>query len=256
MKRRKFIKSIAAFTALIIIPGINYLIPKKKESTSIGNGSNDFAVETICTEEKILIVGVGGGGINAVNYMHDKGIRGVDFIVANTDVQSLERSPVQNKIQLGKKLTKGLSANNISKIGEKAAIENIGDLKEILSEETKMVFIVAGMGGGTGTGGAPVIAKAAKNMGILTVGIVTIPFRYEGKKRIQNAIKGINKMEKHVDTLLVINNEKIRDIYGNLGGREAFRKADQALSIIAKSIAELISTDSQLNLDFAEQSFI
>jgi len=200
----------------------------------------------------IKVLGVGGGGSNAVNHMFRQGIKGVDFIVTNTDIQALSKSPVNTKIQLGITLTEGLGAGNQPERGREAAIENIEDVKEILGSETKMVFITAGMGGGTGTGGAPVIAEAAKEMGILTVGIVTIPFRYEGRKRIQSAIEGIAKMEKHVDALLVINNEKIREIYGNLDVREALGKADEVLTVAAKGIAEIITVEGHINVDFAD----
>jgi len=200
----------------------------------------------------IKVLGVGGGGSNAVNHMLRQGIEGVDFIIANTDIQALEKSPVKTKIQLGKTLTEGLGAGNKPDVGKEAAIENIEDVKQILGVGTKMVFITAGMGGGTGTGGAPVIAEAAKELGILTVGIVTIPFRYEGKKRIESAILGITEMEKHVDALLIINNEKIREIYGNLGGREALGKADEVLTVAAKGIAEIITIEGHINVDFAD----
>ena len=200
----------------------------------------------------IKVLGVGGGGSNAVNHMYRQGIKGVDFIVANTDIQALAKSPVNTKIQLGKTLTQGLGAGNQPERGRESAIENIEDIKSALGSETKMVFITAGMGGGTGTGGAPVIAEAAKDMGILTVGIVTIPFRYEGRKRIKSAIEGITKMERHVDALLIINNEKIREIYGNLGGREALGKADEVLTVAAKGIAEIITVEGHINVDFAD----
>jgi len=200
----------------------------------------------------IKVIGVGGGGSNAVNYMYEKGIAGVDFIVANTDVQALAKSPVRKKVQLGKTLTEGLGAGNQPDRGREAAIENIEDIKAILSEGTKMVFITAGMGGGTGTGAAPVIAEAAKEMGILTVGIVTIPFRYEGRKRIKSAIEGITLMEKQVDALLIINNEKIREIYGDLAGSKALGKADEVLTVAAKGIAEIITVEGHVNVDFAD----
>ncbi|RLD52075.1 MAG: cell division protein FtsZ [Bacteroidetes bacterium] len=200
----------------------------------------------------IKVIGVGGGGSNAVNFMYDKGITGVDFIVANTDVQALAKSPVRKKVQLGKTLTEGLGAGNQPDKGREAAIENIEDIKAILSEGTKMVFITAGMGGGTGTGAAPVIAEAAKEMGILTVGIVTLPFRYEGRKRIKSAVEGITLMEKHVDALLIINNEKIREIYGDLAGSKALGKADEVLTVAAKGIAEIITVEGHINVDFAD----
>jgi len=200
----------------------------------------------------IKVLGVGGGGSNAVNHMLKKGIKGVDFIVANTDNQALKKSPVSVKIQLGRTLTEGLGAGNQPDVGREAAIENIEDVKEIIGTETKMIFITAGMGGGTGTGGAPVIAEAAKEMGILTVGIVTIPFRYEGRKRIQSAMEGIKKMEEHVDALLIINNEKIREIYGNLAGSQALGMADEVLTVAAKGIAEIITVEGHINVDFAD----
>ncbi len=200
----------------------------------------------------IKVLGVGGGGSNAVNHMYRQGITGVNFIVTNTDIQALSKSPVPVKIQLGKTLTEGLGSGNQPDRGRESAIENIEDVKDALGFDTKMVFITAGMGGGTGTGGAPVIARAAKEMGILTVGIVTIPFRYEGRKRIESAIEGISKMEKHVDALLVINNEKIREIYGNLKGSEALGKADEVLTVAAKGIAEIITKEGYINVDFAD----
>ncbi len=200
----------------------------------------------------IKVIGVGGGGSNAVDHMFKQGIAGVDFIITNTDFQALAKSPVETKIQLGKTLTEGLGAGNEPEIGKESAIEDIEEVKLKIGTDTKMVFITAGMGGGTGTGAAPEIAKAAKEMGILTVGIVTIPFKYEGEKRIKSAIEGINKMEKHVDALLVINNEKIREIYGNLGVREALGKADQVLTVAAKGIAEIITLEGYINVDFAD----
>ncbi|MCF6365753.1 MAG: cell division protein FtsZ [Bacteroidales bacterium] len=200
----------------------------------------------------IKVLGVGGGGSNAVNHMLRQGIEGVDFIIANTDIQALEKSPVRTKIQLGKTLTEGLGAGNKPDVGKEAAIESIEDVKTVLGAGTKMVFITAGMGGGTGTGGAPVIAEAAKELGILTVGIVTIPFRYEGSKRIESAIQGIAEMEKHVDALLIINNEKIREIYGNLAITDALGKADEVLTVAAKGIAEIITIEGHVNVDFAD----
>jgi len=200
----------------------------------------------------IKVLGVGGGGSNAVNHMLKKGIKDVGFIVANTDNQALMKSPVEAKIQLGKTLTKGLGAGNEPHVGREAAIESIDEIKEVIGSETKMIFITAGMGGGTGTGGAPVIAEAAQEMGILTVGIVTIPFRYEGKKRINSAIEGIKEMEKHVDSLLIINNEKIREIYGNLAVSQALGMADEVLTIAAKGIAEIITVEGHVNVDFAD----
>jgi cell division protein FtsZ len=200
----------------------------------------------------IKVIGVGGGGSNAVNHMFKLGIKDVDFVVCNTDGQALENSPVQTKIQLGSSLTEGRGAGNKPEIGKQAAIENIQDVIDALSDGTKMAFVTAGMGGGTGTGAAPVIAKAAKELGLLTVAIVTIPFRNEGKRRIAQAMEGIEELEKHVDSLLVINNEKIREIYGDLKISEAFSKADDVLAIAAKGIAEIITVHGYINVDFAD----
>lgn len=200
----------------------------------------------------IKVIGVGGGGSNAVNHMYEQGIKGVDFIVSNTDQQALEMSPVPNKIQLGSSLTKGLGAAAIPEIGKKAALETIEEIKEILNNNTKMVFITAGMGGGTGTGGAPVIAQAAKEMGILTVGIITIPFSFEGKKRKQQAEAGLIEMRKYVDTLLVICNDRLRDLYRDLKLSEAFSRADDILTVAAKGISEIITVSGYINVDFNE----
>lgn len=200
----------------------------------------------------IKVIGVGGGGSNAVNHMFKQGITDVDFIVCNTDQQALVNSPVPIKIHLGQTLTEGLGAGNKPDKGREAAIENLEDVNKILSNNTKMAFITAGMGGGTGTGAAPVIAKAAKDLGILTVGIVTIPFRFEGKRRIEQAINGVKEINKHVDSLLVINNERLREIYGNLGISDAFSKADDVLTVAAKGIAEIITKKGHVNVDFAD----
>ena len=200
----------------------------------------------------IKVIGVGGGGSNAVNHMYRKGIKDVDFVVCNTDAQALANSPVQIKIQLGSSLTEGRGAGNKPEIGREAAIENLDDVIEVLANNTKMVFITAGMGGGTGTGAAPVIAKAAQELGILTVAILTIPFRNEGQRRINQALEGIAEIEKYVDSLLVINNEKIREMYGNLRVSEAFSKADDILAIAAKGIAEIITVHGYINVDFAD----
>ncbi|RPH33076.1 MAG: cell division protein FtsZ [Bacteroidales bacterium] len=200
----------------------------------------------------IKVIGVGGGGGNAVNHMCRLGIKDVDFVVCNTDSQALASSPVDIKIQLGSSLTEGRGAGNKPEIGRQAAIENVQDVIDVLSKNTKMVFITAGMGGGTGTGAAPIIAKAAKELGILTVAIVTIPFRNEGKRRIAQAVEGIEAIEKHVDSLLVINNEKIREIYGDLKISEAFSRADDVLAIAAKGIAEIITVHGYINVDFAD----
>ncbi len=200
----------------------------------------------------IKVLGVGGGGSNAVNHMYHKGIKDVDFVICNTDAQALSSSPVPVKIQLGSSLTEGRGAGNKPAIGREAAIENIDDVIEVLDNNTKMIFITAGMGGGTGTGAAPVIAKAAKEMGVLTVAIVTIPFRNEGQRRVNQALEGIAEIEKHVDSLLVINNEKIREIYGDLKISEAFSRADDVLSTAAKGIAEIITVHGYINVDFAD----
>lgn len=200
----------------------------------------------------IKVIGVGGGGSNAVNHMYRKGIQDVNFVVCNTDSQALHSSPVSVKLQLGDTLTEGRGAGSKSEIGREAATESIDRIKEILSSNTNMVFITAGMGGGTGTGAAPVIAGAAKEMGILTVAIVTIPFRFEGPDRVNQAIEGINELKDHVDSLLVINNEKLREIYGNLKVSNAFEKADDVLAIAAKGIAEIITVHGYINVDFAD----
>lgn len=198
----------------------------------------------------IKVIGVGGGGSNAVNHMFRLGIKGVDFIVCNTDKQALDKSPVPFKIQLGELSTKGLGAGSIPDVGRDAALESIEDIKKYLGTNTQMVFITAGLGGGTGTGAAPVIASVAKELGILTVGIVTIPFTFEGKKRRQQAEAGLEEMKKYVDTLLVIGNDKLREIYGNLKMSEAFEHADDVLTGAARSIAEIISLHMHINVDF------
>lgn len=198
----------------------------------------------------IKVIGVGGGGSNAVNHMFRLGIKGVDFIVCNTDKQALGKSPVPHKIQLGNSLTRGLGAGAKPEIGRDSALESIEEIKALLKDNTEMVFITAGLGGGTGTGAAPVIASVAKELGILTVGIVTIPFSFEGKKRREQAEKGEQEMKKYVDTLIVIGNDKLRDIYGSLKMTEAFAHADNVLTGAAKSIAEIISLHMHVNVDF------
>lgn len=198
----------------------------------------------------IKVIGVGGGGSNAVNHMYRQGIKGVDFIICNTDRQAMDKSPVPNKIQLGAKSTKGLGAGSIPEVGREAALESVEEIKRYLGENTQMVFITAGLGGGTGTGAAPVIASIARELGILTVGIVTIPFAFEGKKRRAQAEAGLEEMKKYVDTLLVIGNDKLREIYGNLKMSEAFAHADDVLTGAAKSIAEIISLHMHINVDF------
>lgn len=198
----------------------------------------------------IKVIGVGGGGSNAVNHMFNQGIVGVDFIVCNTDRQALDISPVPHKIQLGPNLTEGRGAGMIPEVGMNAAIENIEELREVLSKNTKMVFVTAGMGGGTGTGAAPVIAQVAKDLGILTVGIVTIPFDFEGRKRRLQAEEGLEKMRQNVDTLLIINNEKLREFGKNMALTKAFAEADNILTVAAKGIAEVISVTGMINVDF------
>ncbi len=200
----------------------------------------------------IKVIGVGGGGSNAVNHMYNMGIKGVDFIICNTDNQSLELSPVPNKIQLGKSLTEGRGAGAKPEIGLKSALESIEEVRELLSKNTKMVFITAGMGGGTGTGAAPVIAKLAKEMGILTVGICTVPFGFEGRRRREQAETGINELKKHVDTLLIISNDKLREIYSNMSLTNAFGKADDVLTTAAKGISEIITVTGYINVDFED----
>ncbi len=200
----------------------------------------------------IKVIGVGGGGGNAVNYMYEKGIANVDFLVSNTDEQVLLKSPVPIKIHLGRTLTEGLGAGNQPERGKEAAIESIDDIKAALGNNTKMVFITAGMGGGTGTGAAPVIAEAAQELGILTIGIVTIPFEFEGNLRINQAIEGVEKISEHVDSLIVINNERLREIYGDFKISEAFSKADDVLTIAVKGIAEIITKEGYVNVDFAD----
>ncbi|MFZ9717939.1 MAG: cell division protein FtsZ [Chitinophagaceae bacterium] len=200
----------------------------------------------------IKVIGVGGGGSNAVNHMHTLGIDGVNFIICNTDAQAIASSMVPNKVQLGPHLTQGLGAGANPEIGRQATEESLEEIKRILEVNTKMAFITAGMGGGTGTGGAPIIAKICRDLGILTVGIVTTPFGYEGKKRFAQAEEGINKLRDYVDTLLVISNDKLRHQYGNLTMKAAFNKADNVLSTAAKCITDVINSTGQINVDFAD----
>ncbi len=200
----------------------------------------------------IKVIGVGGGGSNAVNHMHSQIIEGVNFIICNTDAQAIAQSLVPNKVQLGPHLTQGLGAGANPEIGRQATEESLEEIKRILEVNTKMAFITAGMGGGTGTGGAPIIAKICKDLGILTVGIVTTPFGYEGKKRILQAEEGINKLKDYVDTLLVISNDKLRHQFGNLKMKEAFAKADNVLATAAKCITDVINSTGQINVDFAD----
>ncbi len=200
----------------------------------------------------IKVIGVGGGGSNAVNYMYEQGIKGVDFIVCNTDEQALDSSPVPLKVQLGATLTEGRGAGSVPEVGKNAAVETLEEIRELLATNTTMVFVTAGMGGGTGTGAAPIIAEAAKELGILTVGIVTVPFTFEGKKRKLQAERGLEELKKHVDTVLVICNDKLREMYGNLKLGEAFSQADDVLSIAAKGIAEIITIEGYVNVDFED----
>jgi len=200
----------------------------------------------------IKVIGVGGGGNNALKHMYEKGIHGVDFVICNTDAQTLDNNPVANKVQLGITMTEGLGAGADPEVGEKAAIESIDEIKAALGQNTKMVFITAGMGGGTGTGAAPVIAKVAKEMGILTVGIVTVPFSFEGKRRLDQAESGLEKLRGNVDSLIVINNDKLRQQFGNLGFKQGFSKADEVLTNAAKGMAEVITGYFDVNIDFRD----
>jgi len=200
----------------------------------------------------IKVIGVGGGGSNAVNHMFNQGIHGVNFMVCNTDAQDLEASPVPLKVQLGRNLTEGRGAGSIPDVGRNAALESVDEIKALLGNHTKMVFITAGLGGGTGTGAAPVIADLARQMGILTVGIVTMPFAFEGRRRKVQAEEGLEQLRSSVDTIIVISNEKLREIYGNLGYSAAFAKADDVLTTAARSIAEIITVKGYINVDFAD----
>src|SRR5215218_4712919 len=200
----------------------------------------------------IKVIGVGGGGSNAVNYMYSLNIEGVNFIICNTDAQAISQSKVPNKIQLGPHLTQGLGAGANPEIGRQATEESLEEIKRILEVNTKMAFITAGMGGGTGTVGAPIMAKICKDLGILTVGIVTTPFAYEGRKRQLQAEEGIKTLKGYVDTLLVISNDKLRHQFGNLKMREAFAKADNVLATAAKCITDVINSTGQINVDFAD----
>ncbi len=200
----------------------------------------------------IKVIGVGGGGSNAINHMFQAGINGVDFVICNTDAQALQNSPVPTKIQLGVSLTEGLGAGANPEVGEQAALESMEEIKQMLSHNTKMAFITAGMGGGTGTGAAPIIAKQAKEMDILTVGIVTMPFQFEGRNRCKQAQLGIEKLRANVDSLIVINNNKLREVYGNLGFKAGFSKADEVLATAARGIAEVITHHYTQNIDLRD----
>jgi cell division protein FtsZ len=200
----------------------------------------------------IKVIGVGGGGGNAVNHMYRQGITGVDFIICNTDAQALELSPIPNKVQLGASLTEGMGAGSIPEVGKNSAIENIDDIKDMLGSNTRMLFITAGMGGGTGTGASPIIAKAAKELDILTVAIVTTPFSFEGKRRRMQAEEGLEELKKYVDSFLVISNDRLREIFGNLTLGSAFGQADDILTTAAKGIAEIITLPGYINVDFKD----
>lgn len=200
----------------------------------------------------IKVIGVGGGGCNAVNHMLEEGIKGVDFIICNTDAQALQNSAVPIKIQLGVTLTEGRGAGNLPQQGEQAAIENLDDLRKVIEGHTKMLFITAGFGGGTGTGAAPVIAELAHELGILTIAVVTIPSPAEGKKRFQQALEGVEKLKPHVDSMLVISNEKLHKIYGDLPASHAFKKADNILGTAVKGVAEIITIHGNINIDYAD----
>ena len=200
----------------------------------------------------IKVIGVGGGGSNAINHMFQQGIKGVDFVICNTDAQALENSPIPNKIQLGVSLTEGLGAGANPEVGEQAAVESYEDIRNMLEGNTKMIFITAGMGGGTGTGAAPIIAKMAKELDVLTVGIVTIPFQFEGRMRNEQAQIGVEKLRSHVDSLVVINNNKLREVYGNLGFKAGFSKADEVLSTASRGIAEVITHHYTQNIDLRD----
>ena len=212
--------------------------------------SSDQQFEQPHTASLIKVIGVGGAGSNAVNHMYRLGIDGVDFIICNTDAKDLIKSPITNRVQLGVKLTEGRGAGAKPEVGKNAAIENLSDVKKHLTESTKMVFITAGMGGGTGTGAAPIIASMAKEMNILTVGIVTIPFSAEGKIKRKHAVDGIAMMRKSVDTLIIVCNDKLREIHGSLPFTQAFSRADDVLATAARAIAEIISTTGIITVDF------
>jgi cell division protein FtsZ len=204
------------------------------------------------SESIIKVIGVGGGGSNAVNHMYKQGIKGVEFIVCNTDAQALETSPVPHKVQLGSSLTDGRGAGAIPEVGRNAAIENIDDIRKVLLQNTRMVFITAGMGGGTGTGAAPIIAQTARELGILTVAIVTVPFDFEGKRRKQQADDGIEMLKQNVDTIIIIRNQRLREMFGNLNLSDAFAHADNVLTTAAKGIAEIITVTGYINVDFED----
>lgn len=204
----------------------------------------------------IKVIGVGGGGGNAVAYMYNQGIVGVDFAICNTDIQALENNPVPIKVQLGPSLTEGMGAGSVPEVGKQSCIESIDDVRKFLEADTKMLFVTAGMGGGTGTGAAPIIAKAAKEMGILTVAIVTLPFTFEGVRRRNQALQGLESLKKNVDSILVISNDRLRNMYGNSSLSQAFSKADDILTTAAKGIAEIITVPGYINVDFKDVSTV
>jgi cell division protein FtsZ len=204
----------------------------------------------------IKVIGVGGGGCNAVKNMFEEGIEGVNFMVCNTDAQAMQNNPVPTRIQLGVTLTEGRGAGNMPEQGEQAAIENLDDIRSVLEGTTKMVFITAGMGGGTGTGAAPIIAKLARELDILTIAVVTLPSQSEGKRRFEQALEGVEKLKEHVDSMLVISNEKLHKIYGNLPASKAFKKADNIITTAVKGVAEIITLHGNINIDFADVSTV
>jgi len=214
------------------------------------NMSNGFEFDKPTEKPNIIkVIGVGGGGSNAVTHMFNEGIKDVDFVLCNTDYQALAVSPVSTKIHLGKR---ELGAGNVPSVGREAAEQSVEELRTLLSKDTKMVFVTAGMGGGTGTGGAPVVAQVAKELGILTIGIVTLPFKVEGRRRMQQALEGVENLRQHVDALLIISNDKLREEYGNMKLTEAFKKADDVLKTAAKGIAEIITVTGYVNVDFED----
>ncbi len=217
------------------------------------NNDELLALKLPVQQESIIkVIGVGGGGSNAVNHMCRQGIHGVEFVVCNTDIQALRLSPVKNKIQLGKELTEGRGAGCVPERGRQSAVESMDFIRNLLSHKTKMAFVTAGMGGGPGTGAAPEIARQAKELGILTIGIVTLPFSFEGRRKMEQAMDGIDELEQYVDALLIIKNDRLKDIYGDLKLSEAFAMADNVLTIAAKSIAEIITFKGYVNVDFAD----
>ena len=231
------------------------VVDAPESNTVINHESDNYSSEDLQfnlpknNSSVIKVIGVGGGGSNAVNHMITEGIKGVDFIICNTDSQALEKGQAATKIQLGISLTEGLGAGENPSVGEQAAIESESEIRTILNNNTKMVFITAGMGGGTGTGAAPVIAQICKDLDILTIGIVTVPFGFEGPKRFKQAQEGIEKMRKYVDSLVVINNDKLVEVYGDLGLRSGFAKADETLMVAARGIAEVITKNCLVNID-------